>query len=125
MENRMFKSLAVAAAAVTLLICAPAQAEDGLALVKNCTSNDTIPMMLCLGYVNGVWDMTVDMQDDLLIRDRRPQNRLCMGDNQDAPKASELRQMWLAWAHRHPENLQYSASAQVRQAFIDAYPCRE
>lgn len=117
----MLKSLMAAVAGV-LLLSVPAQAEDALDLVKNCMSNDRIIVGGCIGYLLGIWDMTVNLPLHMkVIR----QDRICI-DDKESLEPTKLREIWLGWAQRHPEQLDHhSASVQVQRAFVDEYPCRE
>jgi hypothetical protein len=119
----MFKSLIIlAVAAGASLLGASARAEDGRGLVKNCMSNDRMIVGVCVGYLLGIWDTAVDMP---LYGKVVRSDRICLPEGEDGPKPSEMPQIWLEWAHRHPEHLDFAAARLVMQAFIDAYPCRE
>jgi hypothetical protein len=78
---------------------------------------NTAEYLLCLGYLQGVVDT-----DATLAEWGELPRQACIPQG---VTSSQLRQVFLTWQGKHPDNLKFSAASLALTAFSEAWPCQK
>lgn len=121
---------AALALVATIALAGPAQAQrqsaiTGTKLVEFCSSKDKTALTSCDAYIDGVAD-AVSVYQNLRPRDGSKGQALPANAYICVPAGgagTQLREQWLAWAKRHPDDMGRQATGLVLRALLEAHPC--
>ncbi len=103
---------------VGMSVIGPANATflSGHELLSDCTSGVIFKEIRCEAYVMGIEDTIERLEAWELLSKRK----YCLPDT---VPIKQLTGIFIEHANKYPENLKYSASSMVLNAFIEAFPC--
>src|SRR5262245_12086825 len=98
------------------------------ALYENCKSPETVQQLICMSYLSGFSSMmtivaTVSM-DDKTPPEKQEVLKIFGLCNPDFVSNGQLRQVFINWAEKHPEQWQQEQSLGAWSALHEAWPCR-
>jgi hypothetical protein len=103
---------------VAMSVSGPANATflSGHELLSDCTSGVIFKEIRCEAYVMGIED-TIER---LEAWEQLSKRKYCLPDT---VPIKQLTGIFIEHANKYPENLKYSASSMVMNAFYAAFPC--
>jgi len=110
--------IAAVGLAMMMLLSAQSQAGyySGSDLLQRCESDSNAAYNTCVGYIVGM----VDYQEALVFWSNLDEPVFC--EPMDA-KSGQLVKVVTKYLNEHPENLHLSASGEVTNALVTAFPC--